>query len=166
MKITSIGSVKFALAALLAGCFVMTSAGPGRAALGGDAGSIDSDVSAMQGTMSQPATTDSEPSTAYTVKTFVTAHGTKIREYAAPSGAIFGVAWQGRRPPDLSVLLGSYYSEYASATAAQRHKDLHRARIITPDAVVMLAGHMGHVVGHAYVPSLVPAGVDPKAVVK
>lgn len=145
----------------------MTAARPARAALGGDAGSIDSDVLAMKGTMSQPTTQEPEPATtAYTVKTFVTDHGTEVREYAASSGAIFGVAWHGRRPPDLSVLLGSYYSEYASATAAQRHKDLHRARIITPDAVVMMAGHMGHAVGHAYVPSLVPAGVDPKAVVK
>jgi hypothetical protein len=165
MKISLSSSEKLALAGLLAGCLVMTSAIPVRAALGGDAKSIDADVSAMQGTMSQPTASEPEP-TAYTVKTFVTDHGTKVREYAAPSGAIFGVAWQGRRPPDLSVLLGPYYSEYASAAAAQRHKDLHRTRIETPDAVVMMAGHMGHAVGHAYVPSLVPSGVDPKAVVK
>jgi hypothetical protein len=145
---------------------MMTAARPLRAALGGDAKSIDADVLATQGTMAPTTDQAAANPTAYSVTAFVTKNGTHVREYAAPSGVIFGVGWQGRRPPDLSVLLGSHYAEYASAAAAQRHKDLHRSRIEASDTVVMMAGHMGHAVGHAYVPSLVPAGVDPKAVVK
>jgi len=166
MNIGSIGSRKLALAGVLAGCFMLGLAMQALAGLGADATSIESDAVAMQGKMAQSATRQPEPSASYNVKTFVTSKGVTVREYAAPSGAIFGVAWQGRRPPDLSVLLGSYYPEYVSASALKRHKDLHHAVIAGPNAVVIMAGHMGHLVGRAYVPGLVPSGLDPRAVVK
>ncbi len=166
MKIVSICAGKLALAALLAGCFLAAAAGPVGAGLGGDATSIESDAAAMHGKMSQSPKQELEQSAAYNVKTFVTANGVTVHEYTAPSGRVFGIAWRGRRPPDLSVLLGSYYAEYASASALKHHKDLHRAVIQSPNTIVMMGGHMGHVVGRAYVPSLVPSGVDPKAVVK
>ena len=108
MKIVSICAGKLALAALLAGCFLAAAAGPVRAGLGGDATSIESDAAAMQGKMSQSPKQELEQSAAYNVKTFVTGNGVTVHEYAAPSGTVFGIAWQGRRPPDLSVLLGSY----------------------------------------------------------
>ena len=161
------------LTGLLVGCLVFATSLPARAALGADAGSIESDVAAMQGTMAPAATQAAETSTAgsensapYEVKSFVTPTGTTVREYVAASGKVFGVGWQGHRPPDLSILLGSHYSEYTSAAARRIHHDMHRSMTTLPDTVVVMAGHMGHVAGHAYVPSLVPAGLDPKAVVK
>jgi Protein of unknown function (DUF2844) len=165
MKIASIGWGKMALAGLLTGCVVLGSPIASRAGLGANAGSIESDAVAMQAKMSPAPTPVPEQTASYNVNTFVTGNGVTVREYSTPSGTVFGVAWQGRRPPDLSVLLGSYYAGYTAASA-KGHRDLHRSVTTGPDSVVVMAGHMGHVVGHAYVPSLAPAGVDPKAVVK
>ncbi|MHB8381800.1 MAG: DUF2844 domain-containing protein [Candidatus Binataceae bacterium] len=147
------------------------------AGLGGDSSSIESDAAAMAGKISSPASApaESQPSSAQTssssaafaTQSFVTGNGVTVNEYYARSGPVFGVAWRGTRPPDLSVLLGSYYPEYVAA--AKAHKGpigLHHAVIAGPDSIVFLAGHMGSLTGHAYVPSLAPPGVDPKAVVK
>jgi hypothetical protein len=161
---------KVTLAALLAICAMTVASIPAHAGLGGDASSIDSDAAAMRGTMSQPSTSaeSAETTSSYSVRSFVSANGATVREYSAPSGPVFGVAWEGRRPPDLSVLLGSYYSEYtsAAATTPRRHSNLHHAVIKGPNSVVVMSGHMGHLVGRAYVPNLAPAGVDAKAVVQ
>jgi hypothetical protein len=152
---------------LLAGWFLLGSTLPARAGLGGDEGSVESDAVAMQGKMSPSAAQAADAAApSYSVKSFVSASGVTIREYATSSGTIFGVAWQGRRPPDLSVLLGAYYPEYLSASSLKRHKDLRRAMIVGPNSTVVMAGHMGHVVGRAYVSRLAPSGVDPAAVVK
>jgi hypothetical protein len=166
--IASKGWGKVTLAALLAGWLFLGATVPARAGLGGDLGSADSDAIATGGTMLSSPAPESEPaiSSSYSVKSFVTGGGVTVREYVASTGAIFGVAWQGRRPPDLSVLLGVYYAEYVSAASLQRHKDLHRAKIVGPGSTVLMSGHMGHVVGRAYAPSLVPSGLDPQAVVK
>jgi len=166
--IRSIGLAKVTLAALLAGWFLLGATLPARAGLGGDADSADADAIATGGKISPaPAAPAADAvASAYSVKSFVTGNGVTVREYVASSGAIFGVAWQGRRPPDLSVLLGTYYPEYVLASALQRHKDLRRARIVGAGSVVLMGGHMGHVVGRAYAPGLAPSGVDPKAVVQ
>jgi hypothetical protein len=167
MKIPSMCSGKLTLTGMLAGCLLMAATIPAQAGLGADAGSVDADVTAMRGAMAQP-TADELPqqSGSYNVKTFVTGSGTTVHEYSAPSGTVFAVSWRGHRPPDLSVLLGAYYSEYSSASAVEGHRDLHRAMVATPNIVVTMGGHMGHAAGSAYVPSLVPSGVDAKAVVK
>jgi uncharacterized protein DUF2844 len=144
------------------------------AALGGNLASVASDATAMGASMS-PAGTQTASSalsseafstTSWTTQSFVTPRGVTVREYIGNSGVVFGVAWQGHRPPDLSTLLGSYYAEYASASTATRHKDLHRAKYAGTDVVVTMAGHMGRITGSAYVASLAPADVDPSAVVK
>ncbi len=166
MKIASIRLRKLALVASLTGCFLMSTTPRARAGLGADASTIESDASAMRGAMSQPSKEELEQSGSYKVKTFVTESGTTVREYAAPSGAIFGVGWNGRRPPDLSVLMGSYYPEYVSAMSLKHHRDLHHTMIQSPHTIVVMGGRMGHLVGRAYAPSLAPSGVDPKAVVK
>src|SRR5579871_2278231 len=120
------GLGKVTLAALLAGWFVLGATLPARAGLGGDAESVDSDAIATQGKTTASAGPASEAvASAYSVKSFVTGNGVTVREYVASTGTIFGVAWQGRRPPDLSILLGAYYPEYISGAALQRHKDLH-----------------------------------------
>lgn len=107
-----------------------------------------------------------QPTSSYSVRSFVSGDGVTVREFAARSGPVFGVAWQGRRPPDLRVLLGSYYSEYTSEVSPRRHVNLHHAVIKGPNSVIVMGGHMGHIVGRAYVPGLAPSDVDAKAVVK
>ncbi len=166
MKIASIRLRKLASAVLLTGCFLGSLISPARAGLGADASAIESDAAALHGNMSQPSKEALAQTGSYKVKSFVTESGTAVREYAAPSGATFGVAWNGRRPPDLSVLLGSYYPEYVSAMSIKHHRDLHHTMIQTPHTLVVMGGHMGHLVGRAYAPGLAPSGVDAKAVVK
>jgi hypothetical protein len=162
------------ITALLIG---LTLAGPmttAHAGLGGNIASVASDAAAM-GASSAPtgaqlpssALSSEMPSTtSWTTQSFVTSRGVTVREYIGSSGTVFGVAWQGHRPPDLSTLLGSYYADYTSASAATRHKNLHRAIYAGTDVVVSMSGHMGRITGHAYVASLAPSDVDPKAVVK
>ena len=177
MKIASFMWRKGTPAALLTGCLLIGAAMPAYAGLGADAASVAADAVVMQGTMVTPeeassgavssnALVSNAPAPDYTVKSFVTPHGTTVREYIGPDGTVFGVGWKGHRPPNLGTLLGSYYNEYTSGVAAQAHKDLHRSTITGPTTVVVTTGRFGHVQGHAYVPGLVPSDVDAKAVVK
>jgi len=154
------------LAASLALSLSVAAALPAHAGLGGDESSINSDAVAMHAATAPSTAAASEPSTPYDVRSFVTEHGTTVREYASHSGSVFGIAWDGRRPPDLSVLMGSYYPEYASASNSRRHVSLNHAVIEGPNSVVVMSGRMGRSVGRAYVTNLAPAGVDAKAVVK
>jgi hypothetical protein len=172
MKTVGVRGGKLAIAAFLAGSVLTVGSIPARAGLGGDAASVTADASAMAGKMSpaasqSAATTQSTQPAEFSTQSFVSGNGVTVREYFARSGPVFGVAWQGHRPPDLSVLLGSYYPEYQAA--ARAHKGpvgLHHAVIAGPNSVVYLTGHMGSLTGRAYAPSLVPSGVDPEAVVK
>jgi hypothetical protein len=156
---------EFVLAGILAAC-LMLSANSARAGLGGDASSVDGDVAALSGKISTPAAQELNQAASYNVKEFVTGDGTSVREYFAPSGPVFGIAWQGRRPADLSVLLGPYYSEYVTASRNKGHVGLHHDVIQGPNSIVILSGRMGYLTGHAYVPNLAPSGVDAKSVVK
>lgn len=171
MKTVALWSGKLALAALLLGCVLTVVPIPARAGLGGDTASVAADASAMAGKMSspvsQPAATRSAQSADFSTQSFVTGNGVTVREYSTRTGPVFGIAWQGRRPPDLSVLLGSYYPEYQAAASAHKGPiGLHHGVIAGPNSVVYLTGHMGNLSGRAYAPSLVPSGVDPEAVVK
>ena len=166
MKKIGIRGAKFAVSVLLAGC-VLGGTIPARAGLGGDASSIASDADAMTAKMSAAVPAGETSNQPFSTASFVTAKGVTVREYATPSGGVFGVAWQGPRPPDMSTLLGSYYPEYLAAAAAQKGRiGLHHSVIVGPNSVVVLSGHMGNLSGRAYAPGLVPPGVDPKAVVK
>lgn len=102
----------------------------------------------------------------YTYSEFTTAENQRVREFVRPDGKVFGVAWQGPRPPDLHVLLGSYFGGWHDAVANQSHISLHRSAIHTSSVVVEMGGPMGFVVGRAWAPALVPAGVDARNVVQ
>jgi len=167
MKIALFDAGRLALLpAVLVGCLLMAAA-PVHASLGGDGNSIASDAAAMQASTAPVAESNlSQTSSSYSVTKFVTPTGTTVREYTRPDGTVFGVGWQGHRPPDLSILLGPYYSEYTSAAALKSTRPMHRSITHGPNSIVMMGGRMGHVSGRAYVPRLAPAGVDPNAVVK
>jgi hypothetical protein len=165
MKTICLRGNTLALVGLLAGCFIAGAVIPVQAGLGGDDASVESDAAALKGKMAQ-SLDGPDQSASYSVKTFVTANGVTVREYIARSGPIFGLAWEGRRPPDLSVLLGSYYPEYFAASSSKQHEGLHHEVIVGPHSIVLLHGHMGHLVGRAYAPNLAPSGVDAEAVVQ
>ena len=97
----------------------------------------------------------------YTVRKTVQANGTTVSEYANSSGVVFAVAWQGRSMPDLSALLGSYFSGFkAQADATRNTRNIGTPVNISTDSVVVHSGgRMRNFSGNAYVPALIPSGV-------
>ncbi|MGA8051299.1 MAG: DUF2844 domain-containing protein [Burkholderiales bacterium] len=93
------------------------------------------------------------------------ARGVQVREYAdSQSGLIFGVTWSGRVKPDLKQVLGSYYFERYVDAARGSGKVRGMRQVNQPDFVLRVSGHMRHFVGAAWIPALLPAGVDPAEV--
>ena len=90
----------------------------------------------------------------------ITSDSTTVREYIAPSGIVFGIAWNGLVYPDLAPLLGSYFNEYQeSQRRTSRKPGLRSLQVKTNRVVVEKWGHMRNLQGRAYAPALVPPGV-------
>lgn len=127
---------------------------PAFAVLGEDASSVQADGVHLHASMR------ATPAQKYTIHELRSAAGTVVREYAAPSGKIFAVAWQGPTLPDMKQLLGSYFEEFQKAAQAQNRRGGHDPLIIQqPGLVVELGGHMRSHVGRAYLPDEIPSGV-------
>jgi hypothetical protein len=87
--------------------------------------------------------------------------GILVREYVSPDGAVYAITWHGPRMPDLRELLGPYFAQLVESDSRPR-EGIHRMTMTGPDLVVRSSGHRGSFAGRAWVPSLVPAGVDPE----
>ncbi len=72
------------------------------AVLGGDVSSLQTDRMSMKATL--PV---AKKAANYTVHEMTTASGVVVREYEAPTGTVFAIAWHGRVIPNLQQLLGS-----------------------------------------------------------
>ena len=84
-----------------------------------------------------------------------------IREYASPSGIVFGIVWIGLTHPDLTPLLGSYASEHKKALSqAKRQHGSKHVKVKSENVVVEKWGHMRKMQGRAYAPDLMPEGVS------
>jgi len=87
--------------------------------------------------------------------------GVMLKEFEDSTGVVFAVSWQGVKPPDLSVIFGSYFQEYKqerekiSPIKGQRHVNLQ-----TSSLKVSSGGQMRNLHGFADVPKLVPACVN------
>lgn len=128
------------------------------ASLGGDLTSVRDDQAKLQGTL-RATSNDS-----YNVNEIQAPSGIVVREYVSLSGSVFGLAWQGRSHPDLRQVLGSYYNQYVQAVHARRaQRHGHGPLLIQQSGlVVQMGGHMGSLMGRAYVPQGLPAGVRPE----
>ena len=130
---------------------------PAFAVLGGDVSTVASDGAHLKASVRVLARSS------YSVHEMLTPSGTMVREFASPSGTVFGVSWQGFAP-DLQQLLGDHFEEYVAAASSQpgwRGRGVH---IDTGDLVVETGGHMRFVVGHAWLRSELPQGVTADAV--
>jgi hypothetical protein len=128
------------------------------ASLGGSVSTVEADRVRMKS-----ALVGIEQRGPYTIHSLQAPTGTTIREYYGSNGVVFGVAWQGPWQPDLRQLFGDYFDRYqASAQRARRARTM-RGHVAVDDGtlVVKIGGHQRAIVGVAYVPQLLPAGVDP-----
>jgi hypothetical protein len=102
----------------------------------------------------------------YTVHTIQSPTGTTIREYYGPNGRVFAVAWQGPWQPDLRQLFGDYFTRFQERVQSARRTRTARGRVAIDDGtlVVKIGGHLHAIAGVAYVPQLLPLGVDPAVV--
>ncbi len=148
-------------ARILLSCLVLALPFPASAVLGDTGASVLNDQARMKGTLR------SVDNRTYVMHEITSSTGTVVREFVSPQGAVFGVAWEGQFPPDLQQLLGPYYQQAQQAQAAAQPTDSQQPRrkrgpivIDTPGLVVYEAGHARNFHGQAYIPQLVPQGVQ------
>jgi hypothetical protein len=150
MKIRKLSSLSLCLGFVLIFLLVQQA----QAALGESSASISSDRKALVSV--RHATTARN---GYTVQEIDTGT-TVVREYISPSGIVFGIAWNGLTHPDLTLLLGSYNSEYQKAlTETRRLPGRRHVQVKTDGIVVEKWGHMRNLQGRTYAPALIPQGV-------
>lgn len=142
----------------LASLAFMAFALPAAAELGGNISSIQTDQEHMKGTRRVIE------NAAYSVHEIQAATGTMVREFASPSGTVFGVAWNGPSTPDLQQLLGAYFGQYTQAIQNKR-ATRRQVSIQQEGLVVEAGGHMRSFSGRAYLPQMMPQGVT-SAVIK
>ncbi len=130
-------------------------AGSALATLGEPASSIEQNRASLRSVHKSSATHG-----VYTIQEDIS-DAAGIRQYISSSGVVFAVAWSGVSHPDLSSLLGTYFKEYSQAlrsrprTPGRRHVQIRGSRV-----VVEKWGHMRNLQGRAYVPGLLPDGVN------
>ena len=123
------------------------------AALGDRADSITKDSAHLKATRKSVASSTS----AYTIEE-LKMDGTTVHEFLTSDGVIFAVSWRGIARPDLSQLLGSYYSIYTAARESSPHAR-RQAVVTSNNLVVRHGGHMRDLRGQAVLTNLVPDGV-------
>jgi len=127
---------------------------PAGAVLGDTAASVLNDQARMKGTLR------SVDANTYVMHEITAPAGTIVREYVSPAGAVFGVAWEGQFPPDLQQLLGPYYEQARQAVQQGERHGRAPISIETPGLVVQQTGHPRSFHGQAYIPQLIPQGVQ------
>ncbi len=93
----------------------------------------------------------------YTLIESIDSSGATVHEYVSLAGVVFAVTWNGPARPDLSLLLGaSPYAEMVAAGGRRRGP----VQVDQSNLVIHSGGRMGALRGSAWIPSLVPAGVN------
>src|SRR5437763_9049698 len=144
-------------------CLVAAAAWPAAAsaALGGTVASVEADRIHAQGSLTRIVRSDT-----YALHEIRSAAGTMIREYVSSSGTVFAVAWQGPWMPDMSQVLGAHYEHYQRAMTARARTRRSRGLVVIDDQdlVVQMSGHPRSFSGRAYIPGLVPQGMQIDAI--
>lgn len=128
------------------------------AALGQPAATVEHDRIMMKGQR------QSRSAIRYSVDT-LTVGGMQIKEYVSPAGIVFAVVWKGTGMPDLRLLLGDYFDDYRSGVTAARGRAprvRQPFRMKSERLVVERAGHSRSLWGRAYLPTHIPAGMQPE----
>lgn len=131
---------------------------PSWAALGDNEQSIQRDASRLRGTSRVVQ------SSAYSVHEIQSSSGYTVREYVSPGGSVFAVWWSGPGGLDLQSLLGTYFEEFRQNVTSRPFPAQRPLLLNLPSLVVEQSGHMRAIRGRAYVPALLPAGIDPNEI--
>ena len=143
------------LTALLLAIAALGALPAAHAALGDTLASVQADSQRLKA-----ATTRAQPASGYAVQVLQLPEGGTVSEYLTPAGTVFAVRWLAPYKPDLGQLLGRYFATYAGAPRSAGSDRSHLA-IDATDLVVRAGGRPRAFAGTAWVPSLVPAGIDP-----
>ncbi len=124
--------------------------------LGGDVTTVQADKEKLQ------ASLETISNDRYTIHEMHAPNSLVVREFVSPAGKVFGVAWQGPSRPNLQQVLGTYFEAFTQAAQTQKAHSAGRGPIIVQQAglVVQMGGHARSFFGKAYVPQMVPAGVQ------
>jgi hypothetical protein len=137
-------------------CAVLSALGPNIACatLGEAETTVQTDVDQMRASIRS-----SQDRLGYRVHEVQLPTGTVLREFVAPGGNVFAVAWAGPAKPDLRQTLGKYFDAFASAPR-QNFADRRHVQIQQGDLIVEARGHMRALSGRAYLASAIPSGVS------
>jgi hypothetical protein len=127
---------------------------PAWASLGENVTSVQNDKVHMKGSLRSVATQH------YVKHEIRISNGQVVREFVSSDGKVFGVAWEGPFQPDMQQLLGSYFDTMKQAVATQQRRGHGPISVETSTFVYRQGGHARSFQGSAYVPSMVPQGVD------
>lgn len=139
---------------LLLPSLILALAFPAWASLGDNVTSVRADKAHMNGSLRSVATRN------YVKHEIQVPTGQVVREFVSPDGTVFGVAWEGPFQPDLQQILGSYFEPMKQAVSAQQRHGHGPVSIETSGFVFQQGGHARNFHGRAYVPAMVPQGVD------
>lgn len=142
------------LTVLFSSCLLLSS--PAHAALGGTVDSVSADTSALRGQLR------STPFVSYDLHQ-ISGSLLVVNEYTTRDGQVFAITWHGSMPPDFRQLLGNYFGrvQTAAADAHRNNPTVHRFfSLEQSDLVVRVAAHLRSFGGIAYLPALLPQGVD------
>ncbi len=95
---------------------------------------------------------------AYTQHQVSSPNGQRFTEYVSDAGVVFAVTWHGPAQPNLRELLGAGYDAYVAKTSANPGATHSHMALKQDDLVIAATGHMRAFEGHAWIPSLLPAG--------
>jgi hypothetical protein len=124
------------------------------ATLGEPEASVQSDVTQLQASMKA-----SSDLANYRVHEIQLPSGTLLREFVAPDGNVFAVAWSGPHMPNLRQALGKYFDIYLAAPKRERSDHKH-LQFQQSDLVIQATGHARAFSGRAYLPAAIPSGVN------
>jgi hypothetical protein len=146
----NIGWHPLALIALLAAGIPAAALG----ALGGNDDSVEADRAQLRASGRLVA------SAAYIVHDLQASTGTLVHEYLSTDGVVFAITWSGPFKPDLRQVLGSYFEDFRQAPRTAEANSRRAHRIEHGELIVQSGGRPRAFFGRAWVPRLVPAGVN------
>ena len=99
----------------------------------------------------------------YSVHQINSADGSVVKEFVSPTGTVFGISWEGPTMPNLSQLLGTYFTQFEQAPRSSVRRR-GPVTVRTDQLVVESGGHMRAFHGRAYASGLLPGNLSAEVI--